>query len=225
MRAVQLRLDPDDFEPFKMAVGGARWRPEWNTAGGGVVWIMGLVRKSAQDGEEVGEKFLDFVEEALDRKSATRDLLVCMERPWKLRDMTLATHTKVNNAIQAVIVLSKDRISGTVGSFTHVLGVAVMETLFRWDRGDMSVSSRLVSRRKDSLVARFPAQKLVVMMWDRKYVVCFSDGVDEREGLEATERLLVPWMKRFSHSIVPEHDRAVVPPEMLLPKFLNALVS
>lgn len=224
MRPVQLRLDPDDFEQFKSAVGGAHWRPEWNAAGGGVVWIMGLVRKSVGETEKVGNKFLDFVEDGLDRKSATKDLLVSMERPWRLEDMSLAVAGKVKDAVKAVVVIGNGRISGTIGSFTYELGIALMETLVRWDQEDMSVRSPLVSRTKNSIVARFPEQSIFVVMWFRKYVVCFSDSVDEHQSLVATEKLFVPWMKRFSSSLVPEHDRAVIPSEMLLPKFLSALV-
>lgn len=224
MRSVQLRLNPDDYEQFKTAVGGAQWRPEWNSAGGDMVWIMGLVRKAAGR-ENVGGEFLDFVEGALDRKSATRDLMVCMERPWTLGDMTLPVHDNLKAGIKAVVLLEETKISGTVGSFRHSIGLAIVQTLIRWDRAEMSVQSPLIGRKKNSLVANFPSHNLFVVMFQRRFIVCFSTGVDEDDALAATEAAFVPWMKRFRCSIVPEHDRATVPPQTPLAGVLSPFAS
>lgn len=224
MKAVQLRLDPDDYEQFKSAVGGAHWRPEWNAAGGDMIWIMGIVRKAAGR-ENVGKEFLDFVEGALDRKSATRDLMVCMERPWTLDDMTLPIEPKLKAGVKAVILMETNKISGTAGSFGHNLGLAVMQTVIRWDRVDMSVQSPLLWRTKNSLVSRFPVFNFFVVMVHRRFVVCFDNEVDEGDALVATEKAFVPWMKRFRCSIVPEHDRATVPPQTPLAGILSPFVS
>lgn len=224
LRSVHLRLDPDDYERFKSAVGGAQWRPEWNAAGGDMVWIVGIVRKAAGR-EKVSEEFLDFVEDALDRKSATRDLMVCMERPWTLDDMTLSIEPEVKACVKAVLLIERDKFIGTVGSFSHAVGVAVMQTLVRWDRVDMSVQSPLLLRSKNSLVARFPACNILVVMWHRKFVVCFDGNADVDDAVTATEKAIVPWMKRFRCSIVPEHDRATVPPQTPLAGILSPFHS
>lgn len=207
-RSMELRLQPENFETFRTAVGGSSWRPEWNTGGGGVVWVMALVKRGA---EATGKQFLYCVEEMLDHKSMTRDLMVCMERPWTLADMQIELKVWVQESVRAVVFIGKRRITGTVGSFAYREGLQVMRCLAEWETKDMRVGARDVERGTDWLVVEFEKEKGFVVLWEGCFGVCFDHQVNVEEAKEAVRSKLVPWMKRFKDSLLP-HDQVILPP-------------
>lgn len=209
-RPVELRLQPEDFETFRTAVGGTTWRPEWNTAGGDVVWVMALVKRGA---ETVGEQFLDLVEEQLDRQIVTRDLMVCMERPWTLADMHVAMKETVREGVRAIVFIGGRRITGTVGSFAYREGLQVMRCLGEWETKDMKVEAGDVERGRDWLVIKFERDRGFVVLWKGRFAACFDGRVDVEEAKRAVGSQLVPWMKRFKSSLLPEHEHAYIPPQ------------
>lgn len=218
VRPVELRLQPEDFETFRTAVGGSSWRPEWNARGGGVVWVMALVKRGM---EAAGEQFLRCVEGKLDRKSMTRDLMVCMERPWTLADMQIELREWVRVGVRAIVFLGKRRIIGTVGSFAYPEGLQIMRCLAEWESKDMRVEARDVKRGTDWLVVEFAKDQGFAVLWEGCFGVCFDHRVDIEEAKKAVRLDLVPWMKRFKESLLPEHEQATIPPRTPLAGILT----
>jgi hypothetical protein len=150
MTAVDLRLNPDDYDTFQAAVGGRDWRPEWESAGGDVVWVIVVARlplfstsassSSAASCPAVIDALLQAqkaaaqsaaaIQSSLDMSRATRDLIVAMERPWMVADVRKLTNDPVKlAAVHGIIIMSHDRMSATIGASDHELGAAFTNAL------------------------------------------------------------------------------------------------
>lgn len=223
LRLVQLRLDPDDYEIFRNAVGGSEWRPEWNGSSSDSVWVMGVARKGCD--KNIGRDFLDCVEDSLDRASASRDVMVSMERPWTLKEIKVSIETEIRQNTKAVLLLEQRRIIGTMDSFGLDIGACIIETLMQWDGNQRDVDPIHALRSKNFIVVNFPCQKLRIVLWQRRFVVVFSDCISNERALRVCEKIYVPWLKRFASCLVPEQERATIPPRTPLAGILSPFHS
>lgn len=206
-RSVELRLDPDHYESFKNAVGGADWRPEWTSAGSDVVWIIALsTRRSDQP-----DKFLDFVERRLDRSRAARDVIISMEKPWIVDD--IHGIAEVKRYIKGVVLMHKHRIVGTIGAFTHENGIALLRSLLK-----RSFALHERGRRWKSVHS--PEFRLQAVCFEEKYLLTMDDCVPLQKTIHVMETAIVPWLKKFTDYLLPEQDRVTVQPATPLSGFL-----
>eukprot|EP00178_Gracilaria_changii_P005420 TRINITY_DN188_c0_g1_i7.p1 TRINITY_DN188_c0_g1~~TRINITY_DN188_c0_g1_i7.p1 ORF type:complete len:485 (+),score=46.00 TRINITY_DN188_c0_g1_i7:4404-5858(+) len=198
-RSFELRLDPDDYEAFKEAVGGSEWRPEWTSAGGDVVWLLALSTPASDE----GDKFLDHVEDILDRSTAARDLMISMEKRWSLDDIEGIADVK--HHIKGVVLINRHRIVGTIGAFTHANGVAMMRCLLQ--PGELGVE-----RSQTWTSVHLARVQLRALCWEKRYIVCTEDCMSLPDVIGMMQDKIVPWLKKFTDSLVPDQDRITVQP-------------
>lgn len=205
LRNVHLRLDPDDFDTFKSAVGGTSWRPEWGSAGGDVVWIL-VVSRGPRDVRDAANTFLDTVENKLDRSTAVRDVMIAMERPWTLRDLPETMRLSDVAAVRAMLLFDKSRVAGALGSFTHHVGLAVIKAIFQ-----PTEQRQAHSRDEDLYSTHCTRSNLIVVVWRRSIVVCIDDSMSRQRALAVCAHQIVPWLQKCLRSLLPQHERVTVP--------------
>ncbi|KAI0567132.1 hypothetical protein FGB62_4g434 [Gracilaria domingensis] len=211
-RAFELRLDPDDYEAFKEAVGGSEWRPEWTSAGGDTVWLVALSTPSSDE----GDRFLDHVEQLLDRSTAARDLMISMERRWTLDDIYGIADVKQH--IRGIVLINEHRIVGTIGAFTHANGIAMVHCLLQPGEVGVERSQHWTAVYLDHLNLR-------ALCWEKRYIVCTEVCMSVQDVVRVMQGIIVPWLKKFTDSLVPDQDRITVQPATPLSGLLSPFDS
>lgn len=206
-RSVELRLDPDHYESFKNAVGGADWRPEWTSAGSDIVWILAL---STQRSDQP-EQFLDFVERRLDRSRAARDVIISMEKPWIVDNIHGVAD--VRRYIKGVVLIHNHRIVGTLGAFTHENGIAMLRNVLKRKLASHERAARWKAVHSAQL-------GLQAVCFEERYLMTVSDCVPLQKIIHVMESAVVPWLKKFTEYLLPEQDRVTVQPATPLSGFL-----
>ncbi|CAN8068385.1 unnamed protein product [Agarophyton chilense] len=212
-RSFELRLDPDDYEIFKEAVGGSEWRPEWTCAGSGdVVWLIALSTPMSDE----GDLFLDYVEHLLDRSTAARDLMISMEKAWTLDDIDGIGSVK--HHIKGIVLIDEHRIVGTIGAFAHANGVGMIRCLLQ--PGELGVE-----RSANWTAVHLAHEKLRAVCWGKRYIVCADDAMTVQEVVSLMQEKIIPWVKRFTESLTPGQDRVTVQPATPLSGMLSPFDS
>lgn len=207
-RMFEPRLNPDDYEAFRKAVGGAAWRPEWTSSASDSVWLLALSTPSSKD----ADRFLDFVEKSLDRTAAARDLMVRMERSWTINDIAYIPE-QVRRSIKGLFLMDKHQLAGTVGGFTHECGVAIVACM-------LQNGEHLVKQTSRWKALRLPHLRLTAVCWEQRYIVISRDCIGLDQIVDTMERLIVPWVRKNIDSLMPTPDTTTVQPATLLPGFL-----
>lgn len=212
-RAVQLRLDPDDYEDFKRQVGRT-WTPEWTSAGGDVVWVVALANDTSDC-----EKFLNMVNDDLDRHPAAKDLMVSMERPWTLMEISEAAGIIENDKqfLKAVVVIERHRVAGSMGAFEHNIGIVMVSALVIWDQ-DPSLDSLNIRREGQIMVVTQNGFRIVVV--ERRFLLCFDDQMEEYRSLKVSKEQLAPYLNRITSQLIPHDEKCTVEPPTPLANFL-----
>jgi hypothetical protein len=248
--AVDLRLNPDDYDRFQTAVGGRDWRPEWGPGGGDVMWVIVVARfvvpsspsssvPPVESGLVQSQKAAAIcgaaIKASLDTSRATRDLIVAMERPWMVNDIpALAGDRERLAAVHGIVIMSRDRMSVTIGASDHELGAAFTNALLsqRSNPGRRTGSKRAhvesnidhdddvegERRRAGSIedsgiwhvADRFRGFK--IFGCGSVTMAALSLSTPHDSALALFTDYILPWTKRYRRSLVPEFDRAVLQP-------------
>lgn len=196
-RLVHLRLHPDHHDAFKRAVGGQMWRPEWTRSPPHTVRVVAL--GSAEADDSAAKRLFDDMEDALDRTHITTHLLVSLERPFHVAQFGV-------HGARAVLCLQHGhRLAGTVGAFAYPMSIAVLQALR--DARNTQKSHLLDARAS---VARVATWAMCVVVWDRRFAVCFDSAVQDEQAVAATREVFAPWLQRYASSIIPEGERVSV---------------
>ena len=212
-RAVQLRLDPDDYEDFKRQVGRT-WTPEWTSAGGDVVWVVALATDTSDC-----EKFLNMVDGDLDRHPAAKDLMVSMERPWTLTEISDAARIVENDSqfLKAVVVIDRHRVAGSVGAFEHNIGIVMVSALILWDQ-DSNLDSLNIHREGKIMVVTQNGFHIVVV--ERRFLLCFDAQMEKERSLKISKEQLTSYLNRIISQLIPHDEKCAVEPLTPLANFL-----
>lgn len=226
-KLVELRLGSRDFENFKACVGGEHWRPEWSIAGAGSVWIVAIGDVSVQPEPVLrvnGELVLKFVESKLDRTKIARDMMVWMERPWRVEDM-LKQPVASAARVRGVIVVCSNRIVGTVGAFHYYYGAEILR--LEKDRELFSESIRLSSLKSEassSVCRRCNDLDLWLVAVNNKFMF-LSGAVTEERAFEIAEKNILPWLQSNASSLLSTHTFVSLPPKTPLSFLLSPFES
>lgn len=236
---VSLRLHADDYKMFETAVGGSSWRPEWGSSGGDVVWIMVIASMStlAEQSQHVSlaTDCAEAIERGLCASRAIRDIIVAMERPWVVSDIPRLAEQESHKMVQAIVVMSGDRIAATMGATEHKSGIIFTNALhasgwisrenvieipghrnvFRHVAisGCSTTSNTLGCTRQK--VWRYAQDGRQVYGLKSDVMVLFDGSLSRSRASFIFVDIILPWANRYHRSIFSEFDRVDLPPNTM----------
>ncbi len=225
-RLVELRLAPEDFADFKAAVGGEDWRPDWSENGADAVWVVGIADVSALPElslRKAGKAFLNVVEKGLDRTRSAMDLMVHMERPWRVSDI-FEDNPILSSCVLGVIVRQSQRMVATIGALGHKRGMEVLHVIrecrILCDKKELDV----IQRRSTLFSVYFKTANVWLVATADKYV--FVSGVlAEERVIEICRRHIFPWLSANTTVLFSHHSHFTLRPKTPLSAFLAPFES
>lgn len=250
----QLRLQAEDFEMFEAAVGGDKWRPEWNAHGGGSVWILVLARvpdRAPERARLAARECASSLARTLDTSRGVPDILVAMERPLDVCTVAAAaatadvTEARMRSVLLGVVVFSADRVVTTIGASDHELGYSIVRALYSEKRTALPTDSSTNDADPQITATSIPAATAPASnakqaaLWyvdlaDARHRVvgnaqfCIAVCRADKSLAEARALFLdalLPWALEQQNALLPESDRVTVPPRTLLGDFLAPFPS
>lgn len=205
-RLVELRLAFDDFSDFRTSVGGDDWRPDWSGDGAGSIWMVCIGDLTAERGETLqksGDAFLRDMENKLDRDRTSKGLMVYLERPLRVSDISPLIHP-----IRGVIVLHRQRLVATVGALDHKTGLVVLQSLKH--REEMRLEKNSSKSPLEPLYILLPG-KVAVVSEPGRYV--FVDaGLEETQAISLCKQLVFPWISANILRLFPSESYVTLAP-------------
>lgn len=212
-KLVELRLNGNDFEAFRNHVGGEQWRPQWNADGANAVWLVIISDYNGNTNTNGGinRQVLNELERKMDRSSLAKDIMIWLERPFKVADL-------IPNAIKGVRFIAKivgnKRILASPGCLGYECGLEIIRlhrenllqsSLDTENNNNIKPNTNYICRRNASM-------GLWIFMKNSTFV--FLDlSLSLEKCRSICDKYILPWFNANGHLLFSQNNFVDLPPE------------